>query len=233
MEEIIILILFTYPGAMADYFHKLMIRGKQYDNDPDEHFRIARDFFLSALITLITMLFFCGIRRIDFTLSIVMKELQKGENLWVYGAFSLIAAFVISGVWVVGNKAYLQVTNRGRASRGTATLDETKNVWASMMTDPEIPFRTCALAVYQDGKLIRAGLAHNVSDDYKNDPWAVLTYSDTAKADLERPLEERSILISPEYSFVNIENGIAVDIYDGSRFREFLSSVGEEQAAEN
>jgi len=48
MEEIIILILFTYPGAMADYFHKLMIRGKQYDNDPDEHFRIARDFFLSA-----------------------------------------------------------------------------------------------------------------------------------------------------------------------------------------
>ena len=102
-----------------------------------------------------------------------------------------------------------------------------------MMNDPDIPFNNCALAFYQNGQLLKAGLAKNVSDDCRNDPWAILTWTETAMAELKRPQEERMILISPDHSFVNFENGMVVDVYDGTKFREFISSWVKEQAAEN
>ena len=128
MEEIIILILFTYPGAIADYFHKLMIRGKQYDNEMEEHFRIARDFFLSAIITLMTMILFCRIRNVQFTLQAVADALQKGKNLWIYAPMSLFVSLAVSWVWMQLNKAVLRKVNKCKITRGIPTQDETKSV---------------------------------------------------------------------------------------------------------
>ena len=233
MQEIIILILFTYPGAMADYFHSLMASGKQWDNTPDEHFRIARDFFLSAMITLASMAVFCMIRKAEFSLTGVTEALQEGKGLWIYAAISFLIALLTAAAWSAGNRGFLKASNRCRASRGTATIDETKRVWESMMNDPEIPFNKCVMAIYQGNQLIKAGIPHNVSNDVKSDPWAILTWTETAMQDLQRPADERSLLINPDYSFVNLENSMTVDIYEGTKFRDFISAWVAEQAPEN
>ena len=227
MESIIILILFTYPGAAADYLHGIMVQGKQYDKETDAFFRTARDFFLSAVITLSVMAVFCPMRNVPFTLAGAAEALNSGKGLWIFAAMSMIGAAAAAALWTAGNHFALKVSNRHRAKSGKWTMSEIQSVWSSMMTEKDIPFENCALAFYKDGKLLKAGLAHTVSDDYRNDPWAILTWTGTAMADLERPENERSLLINPDHTFINFQNGIHVDVYDGTKFREFISSVVE------
>ena len=231
MEGIIIMILFTYPGAVADYLHGVMIRGKQYDKPAEGYFRTARDFFLSAIITLAAMAVFCPLRGVPFTLDGAAEALRSGKGLWIFAALTLIGAAIAAGIWTAGNHLAFAAWNKGRVKAGKWTMGETKSTWATMMNDKSIPFDNCALAFYKDGKLIKAGLAYEVSNDYQNDPWAILTWTGTAMEDLERPENERSLLINPDHTFVNFENGMHVDVYDGTRFRKFISEWVEEQAS--
>lgn len=232
MENIIILILFTYPGAVADYLHSIMIRGKQYDKPAEGYFRTARDFFLSAVITLAVMAVFCPMRGVPFTLDGAAEAMRSGKGLWIFAALTLIGAVVTAFLWTKGNHWRLKVWNHQRARAGKWTMDENKSVWASMMKDKQIPFNNCALAFYKDGKLIKAGIPYQVSDDFQNDPWAILTWTGTAMEDLERPEGERSLLINPDHTFVNFGNGVHVDVYDGTEFRKFISSVVAGECAE-
>ena len=229
MENIIILILFTYPGIMADYFHGLMVRGKQYEKRPEEAIRAARDFFLSAVITVAGMGIFSLITGTGFSLGGIRAALQSGRNLAIYLPISLMLALGAAWIWYAGNRILFWSRNQLRSNQGKSTLGESKSVWKSIFDDPYIDYNNSAFAIYQDGKLIRAGLPIDVSDDMQNDPWAILTWTETARMDLERPTEERTLLINPVASCVNIGNGVTVDIYDGGLMRKFISSWVKEQ----
>lgn len=229
MENIIILILFTYPGIMSDYFHGLMVKGKQYEKKTEEPIRAARDFFISAVITVAGMGVFSLITRTAFSLSGIRDALQSGRNLAIYLPISLTLALMAALIWYAGNRILFWSRNKLRSNQGKSTIGEGKSVWKSIFDDPDIDYNNSAFAIYQDGKLIRAGLPFDVSDDIQNDPWAILTWTETARMDLEQPAEERTLLITPKYSCVNIGNGVTVDIYDGGLMRKFISSEDEEQ----
>lgn len=222
MENIIILILFTYPGAMADFIHSRIVSGKQYDHKPEEYFRVARDFFLSALISMASIWAYCGITGQKFGISTAVERLKADESIILFMGITIIGAALAAMIWAMWDSGKFGIRNGIRAKSGKTTFAREKSVWKTLMTDADIPFNKCVLAFYQDGKLIRAGIPHTVSDDYEKDPWAILMWTETARMDLERPEEERSLLISPTHSFVNFENGISMDVYDGSAFYDFI-----------
>ena len=222
MESIIILILFTYPGAAADYLHSIMIRGKQYDKPAEGYFRTARDFFLSAIITLVAMALFCPMRSVPFTLDGAAEALHSGKGLWIFAALTLIGAVAAAGIWAAGNECILRARNNCQQNSKKPTISENRSVWASMMTDKDIPFIDGVAAIYKDRKLIRAGMLHNVTDDAQDDPWVILKWTETAEAELQLPVEKRKLLSDPFYSFVNISNGVTVDLYNGKKFGQFI-----------
>ena len=224
MENIIILILFTYPGIMSDYFHGLMVKGKQYEKKTEEPIRAARDFFISAVITVAGMGVFSLITRTAFSLSGIRDALQSGRNLAIYLPISLTLALLAALIWYSGNRILFWSRNKLRSNQGKPTIDESKSVWASMMKDKNIPFANAVLAFYKDGKLIRAGVAYNVSDDYRNDPWAILYHMETIEEELAREIAGRAMLFHPSHSFVNFESGMVVDIYDGEEIKAYIEN---------
>ena len=222
MENIVILILFTYPGIMADYIHDRMTKGKAYNTPTEEPFRTARDFFISAMITVAGMGIFSLVTGEPFSLNGIRTALQSGSRLAVYLPMTLALAAIAAVIWYGADRIRLKAGNSARRKTDRPTIGETESVWTSMMTDRNIPFNEAVLAIYKDRQLIKAGVAYNVSDDYGKDPWAVLYYSDMIEGELARPMKERAMLFSPQYSFVNIENGITVDVYDGKEIKDYI-----------
>lgn len=233
MENIIIMILFTYPGAMADFIHSRIVEGTQYDHKPEEYFRIARDFFLSAVISIASLWAYCAITGQQFGISAAAEKLRTDDSVWLFAGITIIGAILAAAIWAALDNGKFSLRNTIRQKAGKTTYAKRKSVWESLMTEKDIPFNNCVLAFYQDGKLIKAGMPHTVSDDYKNDPWAILMWPETARMELEKPEGDRTLLRSVSHTFVNFESGITVDVYDATLFRDFISSWKAEPEAEH
>lgn len=222
MENIIILILFTYPGIMADFIHSRLSQKTVHDRKPEEYFKVARDFFLSALISVVSIKIYCMITDSEFSISTAVERFGKDESIWGFGLITIIVAVAAALIWELLDFCLLKIKNNLRKSQGKSTTDRIKSVWTSMFDDPELNYDESALAIYQNGQLIRAGLSYNVSDDYQNDPWATLIYTETVEAELSKEKKDRTMLIDPTASLINIENGIRVDIYNAKELKEYI-----------
>lgn len=223
MEDIIILILFTYPGIMADFIHSSMVRNRIFDRKPDEFFRAARDFFLSAAITAATMGPFCAARGIPYSLQATKLEASKGMGLMIFIILSLSASAAAALIWASGERVLLRIRNRRREIRGKDAMSEEKKVWASIRKDPDIPYYKCVMAIYKDGQLIRAGLTHNVSTDLQEDPGILMKYTDLAEQQVKLDPEERTLIDYPVVSYVEAASGIRIDIFDGTKMDRYVN----------
>lgn len=230
MENIIILILFTYPGAVADYLHGMMIKGKQYDKPAEEYFRIARDFFLSGVISLACGAALCAMFRMPFTMGAIMEALHSGWKLCAFAALTLVGAAATAWIWTAGNKIVLRSRNRRRTQENRPEIAEHKGAWASILAEKPQFMNESIAAVYQDGRLIKAGMTNYLREYSEDEPWITLMWTETTKAELEMPLEKRTLLSDPMYSMVNIENGLVVDLYDGREFGRFIDEFKSSQA---
>ena len=232
MESIITLILFTYPGIMADYIHGIIVRGKVYDRKPDEFFRAARDFFISAVLTAVTILPFSRIRGIGYSIQETAKDISGGVGLYTFIGISMMVSAIAAVIWFGLDKITLKTTNKIRKKKYGDTINEVKNVWSSIMKDKWIPYEECVMAVYRDNQLIRAGLTHNVSTDLQEDPGIIMKYTDLAEQQVKLEPGKRTLIDHPVVSYVEPANGIRIDIYDGKKLTDYISDWMKNQKAE-
>lgn len=218
MENIIILILFTYPGIMADYLHDQMVEKEAFHKDIKESFRTVRDFFLSAVITLVTISLFSLIMRVNPELQTIINEIQKDMNIWIYLIMSIVISVISAYVWHGINLLTLKRKNRKAERQNTFLESKWDKTWTALYRDRKIPYAHCVMAVYKDGKLIRAGLTHHVTENPEEDPWIALKFMTEAEEEINKPKDKRKVLIEPAYSFINLQNGTSVEIYDSRYF---------------
>lgn len=224
MENIIILILFTYPGIMADFIHSRLSQKTVHDRKPEEYFKVARDFFLSALISVVSIKIYCMITDSEFSISTAVERFGKDESIWGFGLITIVVAVAAALIWKLLDDCTLWIRNKIREKQGKSTTDKIKSVWESMFDDEELKFDESAMAIYQNGQLIRAGLSYNVSNDYQNDPWATLIYTETVEEELRKEKKDRTMLIDPTASLINIENGVRVDLYNAKKLKDYIQA---------
>lgn len=228
MQDIIILILFTYPGAMADYFHSRWTKGKEYADKTEEYFRIARDFFISALITVASVTVYCAVSGTAFSLGAVAGKLGELSELIAYLPISLVLSWMTAFLWKISDRVLFRLRNKRLKKEGKPELGEISHVWQSLLTDPEIPTTNSVFAVYdRNGKLIRAGAVHEATTEPEADPWVTLKFMEWAEEELELPYEERELIGSPYVSCVNINNGMYIDVHDGDKLYKAVDEYKE------
>ena len=142
--------------------------------------------------------------------------------LWYYLGASFVTSLFIGAIWYLAKKAAFEIRNDNRRHEEKPEIAMDKSIWSTISTDTAIPFMNCVLAIYKNGKLLRAGMAHNVTLNPETDPWIILKFTDLVEAELSVKAEKRTLLDQPSFSFTNIESGVTIDLYDGQELGKYV-----------
>lgn len=219
MENIILLALFTYPGAIADGVYTWLARDKSFYAQPDTAFRAARDFFLSALIAVITMPLV--IRNADgvHTLENWVDVMQKHEVVWAYIIMSVLCAVLLGWIWYLVRRYPLMWFQNWFATKdGRAAESPNSTVWSDIINTPnEVKINRCAVAIKKNGEIVRAGLPYSLPFNISEEPALSLMYCDLVERELSVGCKSEKIL-GLQCTYHDLKTGIELEFYDAEPF---------------
>lgn len=221
MENIILLILFTYPGAFVEFTYHHFAKDMPFYHEPETYFRTARIFFISALMTLGCLTLFGAIYHGPLNLSNAVMFLSK-DNYAIYFAIVSCAASIAVGLLWFGAAFLIEWgKNIWRSKHNKARSGKRGQVWMSMMVDKDLPKQDYVIEIRKNGELVRCGLAKHVPDDLRKDTGFVLTQCEVVKKYLDHP--DYDVISGPLISYLDIKDNTEIIIRDGSRLCDWLT----------
>lgn len=221
MESIIWLILFTYPGAFAEFTYDHFAKDKPFYRKPESYFRTARVFFLSALISLGCLTLFGKIYHGPLELSTAVMFLSKSNYAIFYALASAAASIIVGAAWYGLSCIAERRRNAGNEARGKATSGKRSQVWMSMMVDDKVPSTDYVIEIWKDGRMVRRGLAMHVPDDLRDDTGFVLTHSDMVEEVLNT--KDQDLISDPTVSYIDIHTGTEIILRDAKKYCDWIT----------
>lgn len=221
MENIIVAILFTYPGAFAEFTYWSFAKDEPFYRKPESYFQTARIFFLSALITLASLAFFGWVSCPGLNLSNAITFLNHGNNALCYTLISCAISGATGFVWFATRIGLQEVGNWLKISQGKARIGPRKQVWMSMLADKNTPQMGYVIEIHKHGELKQCGLAYHVPDDLREDTGFALMHCDLVKKYMDNP--EYDIISKPLVSYIDLEHDAEIIIRDGLKFSKWLA----------
>ena len=217
MENVIALILFTYPGAVCEYIYMRLVKDTALKNKPDEIFRVARGFFMSAVVTMS-----CYAMLREESLQALMEKLQAADCFLRYLALSLLVSALLGLLWFLAAVLAFHAANGLRKKYNLPALGDSGSVWQDIFNDSETKSDAYVAAVYRDGKRLRAGIIYEYPDDLQEDAGLILMHTRMIETDLDRPPEERTLVGLPYAHYIDLKTGTEVAFYDGTAACAYL-----------
>lgn len=218
MENILLLIIFSYPGALADMVYTFFAKDKSFYKETSEAFRVARDFFWGAVIALATMLLTIPAKPEKHTLSNWMSVLTTSDKIWLYIFVSLVIAIAFGGLWYQFEMRFkFPLKNKIRKKYKLAPESQYKRTWHDIVKkNDHVNIDECAVVIYNsDGKMIAAGLPRSVPDDIDDDPHFALAHCDTVLYELGR--KKDSYLDGLRLVYCDVKTMGRIEFYDAGR----------------
>ncbi len=211
MENLMLLVVFTYPGAICDMVYTHLAKEKSYFSAKPDAFRIARDFFFSALVALVTMPFVIPQGQDTLTLENWVKQMQRSDALWRFLALSLLASVLLGLAWYLIQDKILFPLQAWYAERThRPVMDEYQDVWRGILAAPDtFALRDSVFLVRRQGKLVRAGIPHLITHDIHQDKALVLTHCDAVEAELN---SDSGRIQEHVASYYDIEHDVEIEI---------------------
>lgn len=182
MEDIILLMLFTYPGAMAYLIYSRITKGMTTYQEPDSFTRAALCFFISAAVTVLT----CGmLTDMNAGLSGVIDALKTSGIVWDYLLRSFILSVGAGILWIVCAHLLLLAVNKYRSSKHLPSNTVNRNTWTELYN--KYSLAECAVIIRKGGKVVRAGMPEVMPDDLKDDPVFALSHCNRVEKELVKP----------------------------------------------
>jgi len=228
MENIIWLILFTYPGAFTEFTYFFLSKDRDFYHKPEAYFRTARIFFFSAIITLGCLRFFGAIHHGPLNLSNAVMFLSKDNYAIHFAIVSCVASIAFGFVWYKIRSRIERIQNQWNTKHGKARRGPRKQVWKSMLADPDTPQTDFVAEIYHDGKLIRRGLVYHMTNDPKEDNSIALIQCELVEEVLST--ENQAAIGDPMISYVDMERNNEIILRDGTKFVEWLAGETEKQS---
>lgn len=224
MENLVLLILFTYPGAIFDWVYTLLAKDKSFYHSMAEHQRVARGFFISSIIALATMPIVIPSSFENYTLKNWVDVLIKTNRIWLYILSSVVISIILGIVWYhTMNKFIFPWQNRRAQKQGLPMSGQYKKVWYEIMHAPDDISLESVVAIIRDnnGNQLNAGLIHCFPDDITEEPQLSLMYCDRVANELAKPPEE-SLIDGHIITYHNLTHHITIEFRNASRLYEVL-----------
>ena len=184
MENIILLMLFTYPGAISYMVYYLTTKDKTYYQKLDSFSRTAWCFFLSAAATVLSF----TVLSYTFgtsSLNVLVEGIKSTPALWKYLLISFTISIVMGIILHFLLLLYFKLRNDYRVHRGLSPYAQEQKVWQNLVQNYDLTH--CALIIRKDGVIVRAGMPEILPGDFDKDKRVVLSYCDEVEQELNKP----------------------------------------------
>lgn len=223
MADVVILILFTYPGVFAEYVYHCLAKGKSFPDKVDDVFRVARDFFVSAFVTMIALWAFALSKDMPYVLKLLMDELQTGSNLWEYCCISVVFSMMTGCIWYFLAYGLFALQNIKQYQENGTITSVNEFVWLDFraVKETELKDGRPILAIYKNGVLVTAGFLSVLTYDPGDDPGITLDSVEIVSSELINSSEYIDTAVSTYY---DMNTGTTYSLYDGMALYEKLQS---------
>lgn len=238
MEDLLLLAVFSYPGALADLVYTTFAEGREFYKDPSSAGRVARDFFFSSIIALPCMHLTIPGAPGAHTLTNWMDLLQKSELFWRYMLITCIGAVLVGFAYL--GLAYLGLLIRNKQPwRKSYFKSPHGDIWSDIVENPqEVDLVHSAIVVRNaEDKILCCGLPYVIPRDIKKDPALGLMWCDQVRAELDKQTNhEESMIRNDVVVYYDMQTGNRIEIRDAWELYEKLRQQGvtsSEDSAEN
>lgn len=226
-EEIILVLIYLYPGALVDVL-KRIIYSYSFREDPSDNFgKAVRYFAYSVIISTLSLLlygFFCnkGVHSIDN----ITASLNGTIDLAFYAGISFVITLFFTllhrPVEIFANWLMTLILHT------ESVVINPASAWIELMNGQDLKeIRDHMIVRVTCGESVRSGFLFTQPDSF--DDGLILTKTKSVSAQMryerENALREDECLIgSPWATYYDPKTGTFVDMYDG---REFSRSIKE------
>lgn len=230
MEEIIIAMLFLYPGALIDVFDKRFFPRHHKESVMSDSTRVAKYFVYSVFISVFSLLIYAHLTgRGVSNINAIQDSLAGTMEIPKYFGVSLICTILFTLILRVIDSWFLQLRSLYKHSIEGTTLINATDVWHEIVRGSDLKeIRSCMIAKIENGTSIRAGFLQYMPDDFEEG--LGLTASQLVMDQLEcekglEPSSDKCYIGPPWLSYYDTKTGAFVDIYDGRRLHEYLNKT--------
>ncbi len=227
MEEIIISLLFLYPGALIEMLYDRYAKYSYRRTDTDSKAKVAEYFLNSVIVTIITILVYRCLAKQDVH---TFKELVQ-----VLSSFGEALLYFVLSLAFTGIYAFVRYHIMGMAPRlaGSSVLSEkvngleeigSVNSWRDIIFGPQSKdvLQHCILRI-QVGDQVVAGFAECLPVDFERGITLTQTVfvQELLEKEKDKPLDERFIG-NPYFTYFDSPTGTRVEFFDGSELFSYL-----------
>ncbi len=227
MDDLILLMLFAYPGALVKVIlGKLAERHWKKVHD-DATTQAAKYLFFSAAVNAVSLLAFGWILGMPAGLTEWIKTLKKGWNIGIYLALSLIVSILFSGTWYLFVRHVLsRAANTIKRIAGAPVDSQFCDVWSDTVMNPAVMDTSCVVAVVKrGGKIEECGFLWAIPKSITENPSLSLSRTDLVRGiladDANKGKADRTIggVIA---AYVSLDKGFEIEFRDASKLYDSI-----------
>lgn len=222
MEDIIYLLLFTYPGALVQIFNNKFL--PEYTSSKESNVTLAAcSYFIdSCMILAVSLTIYRLLEQQQINgLGELIASLQHGWAAALYGIISL----PVSVAYAASKNLLMRLVNKSRMDTSTVST------WGDMverLKNPKQNFLEYPIvAIRKEGKLIVAGVPRNYSSDGCTPQDMLLEHCEQVELILNNPDWGKEYVDGSVATYVNIKEGYEITYYSARKMYEDYFLDGE------
>lgn len=226
MEEILISLLFLYPGALAEVFDKIFFPCSAGEDRSGETERIARYFAASAVITIATAFLYGKVSgRSAGTIGDIVSALSNLTDFGIYALLSLCVTLAYAWVLHGVKKLFMVLGSLYSKWRYGTICVEASDAWHEILYGEMVKNigRDKAIVRILNGEHAQIGFVKYWPEKLKDG--IILTQCDMVAKfydyDLERKKDEDKFIGSPWYTLFDPESSTTIEIYHGGKLQDY------------
>ena len=216
MENIIILMLFTYPGAIMDRVFAIMSTKYDYHKSLDGSALAARYLIYSAICTTISLLLLActlHVKQNAISLTAIVTLLQS-SGIWLRYLFLSLFVSIICGIiaFVFHHYILRNIRNKVLIPTGIYKDSGAKDTWRHILNHPdEFDLWNCAVVIYKDNDIVAKGLPYAIPKDYAEGRFALMQCDKVDQELKKRTTGEECLLSEAMLNYYDAANNCNIE----------------------
>lgn len=227
MDDIILLLLFAYPGALVQVMVEKIAERRWKCEKGDNTTEAAKYLFFSAAVDAISLLAFGWLFGMPAGLPGWIITIKQGWNIGAYLAISLIASGVFSIAWY----AFIRIVltrggNTFKRASGAPVDSEYRDVWNDTVMNPLVMDTSKVVAVVKrNGQIEECGFIWAIPKSVTENPCLTLSRTELVRSiladDVNREKADR-IIGGVIAAYVSLDKGFEIEFRDASKLYDSI-----------